>query len=67
MDLNEALDLALEIKRGTKRLADVPVDSRSAVRSALNDDLLLAAHARTKEAAPRTSRFTFSRPRTAAI
>jgi hypothetical protein len=67
MDLNEALDIALEIKRGRKRLLDVPIETRGAVRSALNDELLLATHARTKEQiAPRTSRFTFARPRQAA-
>lgn len=67
MDLTEALDIALEVKRGRKRLADVPVDTRAAVRTALNDDLLLAAHARTKETLPRTSRFTYARPRQATI
>ena len=66
MNLSEALDVALDIRRGTKRLADVALEDRAAVRTALNDETLLSAHARSKESS-RATRFTFARPRNAVV
>lgn len=44
----EVLDMALLVKRGEKRLADIPAADRDAVHDALSRSGLLAAHARDR-------------------
>lgn len=50
---DETLDMALLIKRGEKRLADVPAGERDAVHDALTKTAVLAAYARDKAFRPR--------------
>lgn len=49
----EVLDMALLIKRGEKRLADVSAGERDAVHEALSKPGLLGAYAREKAFRPR--------------